>query len=167
VAYLDTASGMMAKTKQATSQANQGIDALNAAVRAGNGNHYSSMSSKALSASGHYTMAAQLFREAHNLDKSAGLDKAARYCELRRKQAAIIVRMASEGTSHRVSAYNADIKRMNAAGRAADKLGAPAIVSDTSWAEKRLASLNTKLTEAAGKADELRAKALKELGYTK
>jgi hypothetical protein len=167
VAYLDTASGMMAKTKQATSEANKGIDALNAAVRAGNGSHYSSMSSKALSASGHYTMAAQLFREAHNLDKSAGLDKAARYCDLRRKQAAIIVRMASEGTSHRASAYNADIKRMNAAGRAADKLGAPAIVSDTSWAEKRLASLSAKLTDAAGKADELRAKALKELGYTK
>jgi TolA-binding protein len=166
VAYLDTASGMMAKTKQATSQANQGIDALNAAVSAGNGNHYSTMSAKALAASGHYTKAAQLFREAHKLDKSAGLDKAARYCDLRRRQAAIVVRMASEGTSHRVSAYNADIKRMKTAGRAADKLGAPAIVSDTSWADKRLAALSTQLTDAAGKADELRAKALKELGYT-
>ena len=85
----------------------------------------------------------------------------------RKKQAAIIVRMASEGTAHRISAYNADIKRMNAAGRAADKVGAPAIVNDTSWAEKRLASLGTKISDSAGKADELRAKALKELGYTR
>jgi hypothetical protein len=167
IAYLDTASGMMAKSKKAVSEANDGMDALNAAIKAGNGNHYSTMRSKALSASAHYVKAAMLFREAHKLDKSADLDKAARYCDLRRKQASIIVRMASEGTSHRVSAYNADIKRMNAAGRAADKLGAPAIVSDSSWAEKRLTALGAEATDAAGAADKLRAKALTELGYTK
>ena len=166
VAYLDTASGMIVKSKQAAKEANAGIDALNAAVHAGNTSHYSTMRSKALSASAHYVTAALLFREAHKLDKSAGLDTAARYCDLRKKQAGIIVRMASEGQTHRYSAYNSDIKRMNAASRAAVKLGAPAIVSDTSWAEKRLSALGKKITDAANKADQLRTKALKELGYT-
>ena len=166
VAYLDTASGMMTKSKQAAKEANSGIDALNAAIHAGNRNSYSTMRGKAVSASGHYVQAALLFREAHKLDKSAGLDKAARYCDLRKKQAGIIVRMASEGQTHRYSAYNADIKRMNAASKAAVKIGAPAIVSDTSWAQKRLAALGKKISDAADKADKLRAQGLKALGYT-
>jgi len=166
VAYLDTASGMAAKTKAAASQASQGMDALNAAVRAGNGNHYSAQRTKALAASAHFVKATLLFKEAHKLDTSADLDKAAHYCELRRRQASVVVRMASEGLAHRISAYNADVKRMNAASRAADKVGAAA-VNDGSWAEKRLSTLGDAASAAAAKADELRSKALGELGYTK
>ena len=166
VAYLDTASGMIATSKKAAGEANSGLDALNSAISAGNRSSYSKQRSKALSASGHFVKAALLFREAHKLDKSAGLDKAARYCDLRTKQASLLVRMASEGQSHRISAYNSDVRKMNAAGRSAGKVGAPAIVSDTSWADKRLAALGKKVTDAANKADQLRTQALKTLGYT-
>jgi hypothetical protein len=167
VAYVDTASGMLGKATQAGKATAAGNAALNAAVQAGNKSRYSTMRNKAQSAQTNYVKAALLFREAHKLDTSAGLDKAAKYADLRKKQADVVVRMAAEGQARRYSAYNADIKKMNSYSKAAEKVGTPAIVEDESWAQKRLAELEKVITEASEKADSLRKQALTELGYTK
>jgi hypothetical protein len=167
VAYVDTAGGMLTKVTSASKDSAAANDLLNAAIRAGNRGSYSTMRSKAQAAQTRYVKAALLFREADKLDKSADLDKAARYCDLRKKQADVVVRMASEGSAHRYSAYNSDIKKMNAYGRSADKVGAAVIAKDNSWAEKRLAALQKAVDEASTKADTLRSQALQELGYTK
>ena len=55
------------------------------------------MKTKAGAASADYGRAAQLFREAHKLDPSAGLDKAAAYAAKRKEQADLVRRMADEG----------------------------------------------------------------------
>jgi len=167
VAYVNTASGMLGKATQGGKEAAAGNDTLNAAVKAGNRSRYSTMRSKAQSAQTHYVKAALLFREAHKLDKSAGLDKAAKYADLRKKQADVVVRMAAEGQARRYSAYNSDIKKMNGYSKAAEKVGTPDIVKDKNWAEKRLAELEKVITEASQQADSLRKQALQELGYTK
>ncbi len=167
VAYVDTASGMLGKATQAGKATAAGNSALNAAVQAGNKSKYSTMRNKAQSAQANYVKAALLFREAHKLDKSAGLDKAAKYADLRKKQADVVVRMAAAGQARRYSAYNADIKKMNSYSKAAEKVGTPAIAKDENWAEKRLADLEKVITEASEKADSLRKQALTELGYTK
>lgn len=167
VAYVDTASGMLGKAKQAGKETEAGNDDLNAAVKAGNRSSYSTMRKRAQSAQTHYTKAAVLFREAHKLDKSAGLDKAAKYCDLRKKQADVVERMGVEGAARRLSAYNADIKKMNAYGKDAEKVGLPAIVSDRNWAQKRLADLQDDITAASKKVDEYREKAIKEFGFAK
>lgn len=166
VAYLDTASGMLAKTKKAGKEATAGNDALSDAVSAGNRSKYSLMRSKGQKASAHFVKAALLFREAHNLDKSAGLDKSAKYADLRKKQSDVVVRQAAAGLARRFSAYNADVKKVNAYNKRASNVGEPAIVSDPNWAEKRLEKLDTRITKASEQADELRSKALRELGYT-
>ncbi|NTU72162.1 MAG: hypothetical protein HGB10_10145 [Coriobacteriia bacterium] len=166
VAYVDTANGMLQKATQGGKEAGGGNSDLSAAISAGNKNQYSKMRSKAQSAQAHYVRAALLFRDAHKLDKSAGLDKAAKYCDLRKKQADVVVRMASEGSGHRYSAYNADIKKMNKYGNDAEKVGEPAIVKDPNWAENRLAKMEAAVTEVGTKADTLRAQALTALGYT-
>lgn|GEM_PF-2743656 len=166
IAYMDTATGMLAKAKQGGEQSSSGLTDLNAAINAGNSNKFSTMRSKGQAAQTHFIKAAMLFREAHQLDKSAGLDKSARYADLRKKQADVTVRMAAEGSARRYSAYNADIKKLAALGRDAEKVGSPAIVSDSKWAEKRLAELEKTVTEASDKADTLRKQALTALGYT-
>ncbi len=165
VAYLKTAGAMLSMSSQAGAKAKAGNDALNAAIHAGNQSNYSKMRSKGQLASTDFTAAAVLFRQAHKLDPSAGLDKAARYCDARKKQADIVIRMASEG--HRISAYNRDVNKMNAQGRAADRVGTPAIAADRTWATKRLAGMEAAITSASQKADELHTKALQELGSGK
>jgi hypothetical protein len=166
VAYMDTANGMAAKAKQAADLANAANISLNNAVSAGNSNKYSAMRSDAISASKNYTKAAALFREAHALDVTAGLDKAAVYADNRKLEADVVARMAQEGKAKKVSAYNSDIKKQAALGKQAEAAGTPAIVSDPNWAQDRLASLGNKIDAAAKQADDLRAKALKELGVT-
>jgi len=167
VGYVNTANGMLAKAKQGGTEAAAGNADLNAAIKAGNRSRYSTMRTKAQSAQTHYVKAALLFREAHTFDRSAGLDRAAKYADLRKKQADVVVRMAAEGSAHRYSAYNSDIKKMNNYSDSAEKVGEPAIVSDSNWAAKRLAAIEKKITDASKKADDLRKKALQELGYTK
>ena len=105
-----------------------------------------------------------LFREAHALDVSAGFDKAAIYAEKRKLEADVVARMADEGKANHVSAYNSDIKKQAALGKQAEAAGTPAIVSDPNWAENRLADVGNKIDAAAKQADDLRTKALKELG---
>ena len=166
VAYVNTAGGMLAKAKQAGKEATSGNRTLSSAIKDGNSSKYSSMRTKAQAAQTHYVKAALLFREAHALDKSAGLDKAAKYVDYRKKQADVVVRMAAEGAARRYKAYNADIKKMKSYSRSAEKVGEPAIVSDSDWAAKRLALLETAITESSTQADELRQKALQELGFT-
>ena len=124
------------------------------------------MRTDAVSASTNYTKAGVLFRDAHALDPTAGLDKAAKYAEKRKLQADVVVRMGEEGKAGRVSAYNGDIKKQAALGKQAQDAGTPAIVSDPNWAENRLADIGSRIDAAAKQADELRSKALKELGLT-
>jgi hypothetical protein len=166
VAYLDTANGMAQKASQAGDLTKSANKSLSAAISAGNGSRYSTMRSQAVSAVTNYTKAALLFREAHALDPSAGFNKAAAYAEKRKLQADVVVRMAEEGKAGRISAYNADIKKQAALSKQAEAVGEPAIVSDPNWAANRLADIGKKIEEAAKLADDLRAKALKELGVT-
>jgi len=166
VAYVDTASGMADKAVQGAALAKSANKSLSDAVDSGNSRSYSRMRSQAVAASTAYTKAALLFTQAHVLDPTAGLDKAAAYAQKRKLQADIVVRMADEGRASRISAYNADIKKESALGKQAEGAGTPAIVSDPNWAQNRLSALGAKI-EAAGKtADDLRAKALQELGVT-
>jgi hypothetical protein len=167
VAYLDTANGMATKAKQAGDLARAANKSLNAAVDSGNSRKYTAMRAQAVSASTNYTKAAVIFREAQALDVTAGFDKAAAYADKRKAQADIVVRMAEEGKAGRLSAYNADIKKQAALSKQAEAVGMPAIVSDPNWAQNRLADLSKRIDAAAGQADSLRAKALKELGVTK
>ena len=165
VAYMDTATGLAAKAVQAASLAKSGDKSLNSAVHNGNASKYSPMRSDAVSASTNYTKAGVLFREANSLDPSAGLDKAAVYAEKRKLQADVVVRMADEGRANRISAYNADIKKQAALGKKAESAGTPAIIADPNWAENRLSDIGAKIDTVAKQADDLRSKALKELGY--
>jgi hypothetical protein len=164
IAYMNTASGMAAKALEGAAMAKKANSSLSSAFTSGNHGNYSTMRSQAVSASTNYTKAALLFTQAHELDPSAGLDKAARYAQKRKLQADIVIRMADEGRSGRLSAYNADIKKENALGKQAEAAGEPAIVSDPNWAANRISDLSKRIDEAAAKADEMRAKALKELG---
>ena len=109
VAYVDTASGMAEKAVQGAALAKSANKSLSDAVDSGNSRSYSRMRSQAVAASTAYTKAALLFTQAHVLDPTAGLDKAAAYAQKRKLQADIVVRMADEGRASRISAYNADI----------------------------------------------------------
>jgi hypothetical protein len=166
VAYMDTASGMADKAVQAAALTKSGNKSLSAAIGSGNASKYSQMRTQAVAASTAYTKAALLFGQAHALDPSAGLNKAAAYAKKRKLQADVVIRMADEGRASRLSAYNADIKKQAALGKQAEAAGTPAIVSDPKWAENRLAEVGKKIDEAARLADDLRAQALKELGIT-
>jgi hypothetical protein len=167
VAYMDTASGMAAKALQAAKLTKTANKFRDDAVDSGNASHYSAMRAQAVSASTNYTKAEVLFREAHALDVSAGFDKAAAYAQKRKLESDLIVRMAEEGKAGRLKAYNADIKKQKALSKQAVAVGTPAIVSDPNWAANRLAALSDKIDAAAKRVDDLRAKALKELGVTK
>ncbi len=167
IAYLDTASGMAGKVSEAGKLGSTANSDLNAAISAGNSASYSTMRSKAQAATAGYAKATALFKDASKLDPSAGLDKAAAYTEKRRQQSDIVVQMAAQGAAHELSSYNLNIKRMNAISREAVAIGQPAIVKDPKWLDKRLASLDKAIVDAGTRTDELRAKALKELGITK
>lgn len=164
IAYLNDASGMISKVQEAGTVASDANDELNTAISAGNRSDYSTMKAKARSASADYTKAAQLFKEAHKLDPSAGLDKAAAYAAKRKEQAVLVIRMADEGAAEKTSAYNGDIDRMKALGDQAERIGDPAIVSDPQWAQKRLSSLEQRISDSGAQADALHAVALKEFG---
>lgn len=167
VAYVGTATGMAGRVAEAGTVAKKANDDLNEAISAGNTRSYSKMRTRAHSASAGYAKAAAIFREAHRIDPSAGLDKAAQYAEKRRQQSDIVVQMANEGSNHNISSYNLNIKRMNALSKEAEAIGTPAIVKDPKWIDKRLSTLDKTIIDAGTKTDELRAKALKELGVTK
>lgn len=167
VRYLDTASGMVSKVNEAgeiTKKANSDLDD---AIGLGNDSSYSKMRAKAVSAATGYAKAAFLFEEADKLDPTAELAKAATYARKRKEQSDIVIRMAEAGKAGRLSAYNSDIKKQAALGKAALAAGLPAILADPNWAENRLAVLGKTIMADAEKADTLRKKALEELGYTK
>jgi hypothetical protein len=166
VAYLDDASGMLGKVEQGGTVTSQAMKDLNASITAGNRSSYSTMRSKGTAAAAAFAKAAILFGDADKVDTSAGLSKATLYCNKRKAQADIVVRMADEGRTRKFSAYNADAKRMNAIGKQAEAIGEPAIISDPNWAEKRLSALIAVVTEAGTKTDQLHTKALDALGYT-
>jgi hypothetical protein len=166
LAVMDSTNGMAAKAAEAGKLAAAANDQLDYAVSRANGGSYGDMRKQAQAAATNYTKAALLFREAAKLDPSAGLDKAALYCDKRKAQADVVTRMAGEGKARKVSAYNADIKRQAELGKQAQAVGVPAIVSDPNWGKSRLEAVTKAVEEAAKQADELRAKALKELGIT-
>lgn len=166
VAYLGTLSGMLSKVEEAGKLITSGADAMNEAISAGNSNKYTTMRQKATSAKTSFTKAAGLFRQAHAIEPTAGLDKLASYCDKRKQEADVVIRMAGEGKAGRVAAYNADIKKQKALFNAAQKIGGQTKASDTKWLEARFAQYVDKAEAAAEKADTLREKALKELGYS-
>lgn len=166
VGYLDTASGMSAKSTEAGNLTKQANDDMEAAIKLGNKSSYTAMRAKAVAAAALYAKATFLFEEADKLDPTAGLKKAATYAGKRRQQADVVVRMAESGKAGRLSAYNADIKKQAALSKAAEAAGIPAIVSDPNWAANRLAELSKTIEADAAKADELHKKALVELKYT-
>ncbi len=164
VGYMGTATGMVAKVREAGAAASKGTEDLNAAIDAGNSSDYSRMKQRAQAASAAYAKAELLFREAAKLDAAAGLDKAAAYLVKEKEQADLAVQMADEGKAGKSSAYNRDIKRAQELRKQASAIGDPDIVKDPKWVEKRLAELEARITGSAAKADQLHAKALKALG---
>lgn len=164
--YLGTASSMFVEIEQAGKTSEKASDDLNDAIDAGNSKKYALMARKAQAAKTGFSKAAASFRKAHELDKSAGLDKAAEYADALEAQAAIVVRMAREGKAGQLSAYNKDIDLLNKSSAKADKIGEPAIVSDPDWTDKRLAAISETVEKAGALADELHLKALKALDYT-
>jgi hypothetical protein len=167
VTYMSATNGMAAKALQAGALATKANKQLDQAISRANGGSYGEMRSQARSASANYAKAAVLFRQADKIDPTAGLKKAAIYCDKRKAQADIVARMADEGAAKQISAYNADIKKQAALGLDAEAVGAPVIVSDPSWGQKRVDALAAKIEASAKQADDLRAKALKELGATR
>jgi len=165
--YVQKATGMAAIVKEAGTVGKKATTDLNDAISAGNRGKYSRMKDESRSASAGFAKAAVLFDQAHKIDAAAELDKAAAYARKRKQQADVVIVMASDGKAGRVSAYNKGITKMNKLGAQADKIGEPAIVSDPDWLDKRMQDLNDAVTEAADKADVLRAKALLALGYSK
>lgn len=164
LAYMDVANGMASKATEAAKLASTANDQLNRAVGRANGGNYADMRRQAQAAATNYTKAALIFREAAKLDPTAGLEKAAVYCDKRKAEADIVTRMADEGRAGKLSAYNADIAKQTALGKQAQAAGVPAIVSDPNWGKTRLAAVSKTVEDAAKLADELHAKGLKELG---
>jgi len=164
VAYMGTATDMASKVDEAGTTGSKAISDLSAAIKSGNSNAYSRMKRQAQAASAGFAKAALLLRDAAKLDTSVGLDKAAAYMDKRKAEADLTVKMADEGKAGKMSAYNADIKRVKTLRAQAAAIGTPAIVEDPQWVEKRLETLSTQITDAAQKADQLRTKALQELG---
>lgn len=166
VAYLGTGVRMLEEMSSAAGAAKSANDLLNDAISAGNSNKYDTMRAKAKSASSKYAAAAKAFDAAHEIDASAGLDKAAKYARKRKQVADVVVKMAADGKGKRVSAYNKGIAQMNKLNAAAEKIGEPDIVKDEKWVSKRLADLDQRVTADGEMADQLHVKALKGLGYT-
>jgi hypothetical protein len=166
VAYLGTLSSVLTKVEDGAKLITSGSDAVNDAISAGNSKKYTTMRQKATSAKASFTKAAALFRQAHAAEPTAGLDKLAQYCDKRKQQADVVIRMAGEGKAGRVAGYNADIKKQSALFNEAQKIGGQTKASDTKWLEERFAQYVEKAEAAAEKADTLREKALKELGYS-
>lgn len=164
VAYMGTANGMAKQLQSAASVGSKAGDDLNAAIQAGNAGNYGKMKMKAKAATSEFARAEALFSAANRLDKTAGLVQAVAYAKKRRAQAALLLKMASEGSAGSISAYNRNVGKMNALGRQAAAIHAPAIVDDPNWVTKRLSVIEKEITDAADKADLLRAKALKEIG---
>ncbi len=164
--YLNTAENMLGVIEKASEAASEAGDDLNDAISAGNARDYAKMKSRAQDAAEGFAVAAELFAEAHELDESAGLDKAGDYVAIRKKQAAGVIDMAGYGKAGKTKEYNDAIDKMEKLSDDADKIGEPAIVSDPDWTEKRLAELLATSEEAGARADELRLKALEALGYT-
>jgi hypothetical protein len=167
VGYLDTASGMVGKSNEAGDITRKANSDLDESVALGNKNSFTRMRAKAVAASAGYAKATFLFEEADKLDPTAELAKAASYTRKRKEQADVVIRMADAGKAKRYSAYNSDIKKQAALGKAAMAAGLPAILTDSKWAQNRLAALGKAIMADAEKADTLRKKALGELGYTK
>lgn len=163
LAYLSAANNLTARMEEASTIASDAHDDLNAAIKAGNDEKYSTMKKKATAARDGFEQAAKLFRDAHDLDTSAGLDKAADYADKRAAQAEVVIVMAGYGADGDATAYNESIDRMEKLDAQADEIGEPAIVSDENWVENRLSSLTEAVVAAGAKADELHAKAIAEL----
>jgi hypothetical protein len=72
--------------------------------------------------------------------------------------------MAKAGKAGDTDAYNAYIDKGKALRKQAAAIGEPAIDSDSDWAESRLAEFKRRLETSSKKADDLRKKALEELG---
>lgn len=165
VAYVGLANRMAEDVSRAAGAADAAADDLNAAIGAGNKRDYARMRTRAREASSGFAKAASMFRAAHELDESAGLDKAAAYCDVRRKQADLVVKMADSGKAGRISAYNKDVDRMNEMNKKAEAMGEPEVVTDPDWVTNRLADLTVGIEKAGEDADRLRAQALQKLGY--
>ena len=119
---------MVSKSNEAgeiTKKANSDLDD---AVGLGNKSSYAKMRAKAVAASDGYAKATILFEEADKLDPTAELAKAATYARKRKQQSDIVIRMAEAGKAGRFSAYNSDIKKQAALGKAAMAAGLPAIL---------------------------------------
>ncbi len=154
------------QVKRAGADVEAGNDALNAAIKAANRRGYSTMKARARVASREYASGAKLFAEAHRSEPTAGLDKVVDYANLRKKQADLIIKMADAGRAGRINEYNRLVDEQAALGDKAEKTGTPDIVSDPQWGSKRIEEQQKVFEEAANRADELRAQALKAFGIT-
>lgn len=167
IGFLDGTGDLLKNVEAGADSAKKGADQLSSAIDAGNDRKYSSMRTKARSASKLIAQAVRLFEDGHEIDPTAELDAAADYTRLLKKQADLAAKMADDGAAGRVSAYNSKIKELNALSKRIRDAKEPAIVSDPNWAGSRLDELGAKADEAAGRADELRTKALRAFGMAK
>lgn len=166
MAVLDGAGDLVKRLDQAAEASSKGAKDLNDAIRAGNGERYSTMRSKAQAAASSFSEATTIFEVAHDADPSAGLDAAAEYARALKKQADLVRAMADDGAAGRVSAYNKKIKQLEDLAARIDKMDEPAIISDPDWFDNRLGDLSATVDAAGAKADELHLKALQEFGLS-
>ncbi|MDZ4169243.1 MAG: hypothetical protein U1E26_06260 [Coriobacteriia bacterium] len=142
-----------------------GNEALDSAITAANRKDFTTMKAKARAAARAYAAGITIFTAADKLEPEAGLLEVVAYAKLRKQQAEIIVKMADEGRAGRLSSYNKLVEQQAALDSKAEKTGTPAIVSDPTWAEGRVAEQQKAIEEAANRADELRKQALKAFGF--
>ena len=164
-AYLGVAGQMSTKMSQAASAGAKGNSDLGAAVTASNANDFTVMRKKAQSASANFVESAMLFREADQLDTSAGIDLLAAFADKRKQEAELLIRMASEGANHATKAFNADVEQARALRKQASAIPDPAIVKDSAWLAHRVKPMAAKVSDALTRADSLHTAALKSLGY--
>lgn len=165
--YENTAGDMVAKVVRGATLLKAANSSLGKAVSSGNAKKFSLMQVQAGAAAINYGKAEVLFKQADKLDPSAGLDKAVTYAEKRKLQSDILVRMAKEGKAGKTSDYNADVKKQAALSKEAKAIDLPEMVSDPNWSKDRTAEFREKYSTASKQANDLRKKALEEIGFSK
>lgn len=140
---------------------------LDAAIKAGNSADYPVMKAKGRAAAVRYGSASEVFSRVHKQEPAAGLDVVVDYVKAREQQANLAVRMASYGESGLIAAYNKLARQLRSVDARVRKIGQPAIVSDASWFEGRVAEQQKAVEESGSAADEYRSLALEQLGYVR
>lgn len=155
VEFLDRAGGILRRVEAAAEAARTARQRLNEAIALANQDKYDAAKAKAGEGERLLKDAESSYRQAHEIDREAGLDKAAAHVAKQREEAVLLQRMADLGKAGKVSDYNDTISRVTKLRAEVDKLPQPEIVTDPDWAKKRMTSVGARVERHLGRADEL------------